>query len=201
MWRCLCLGQQGVKENANLLSLCLCLSVCVQGGSELWTLSAHLFWGCFTLQGVMVVTESWVCVPFQGILCDLSKAMHLNKDIGNALFSLMPVSWGCFGWFWMPVWNLNTLFYPDSCFWKHQKQIFLCLGNYSVRSWMLVKGLGITARDPISLFPYTLGPVHLELASHKYSVSSCSLLNLEKNSISKQPLLSEQLNPSQHSPP
>lgn len=175
MWRCLYLGQQGVKESANLLSVSLCLSLYVQGGSEVWTLSAHLFWGCFTLQDVMMVTETWVCVPFQDVL---SKAVHLNKDVGNALFSLVPISWGCFGWFWMSAWNLNKLFCcwtnPDSCFWKHQKQIFLCLGNCSVRSWMLVKGLGITVSDPISLFPYMLGPVHLELASHKCSVSNCS---------------------------
>lgn len=174
MWRCLYLGQQGVKESANLLSVSLCLSVYVQGNQRFEHSQLISF------EAVSLCRVWWWSLkpdfvsPSEG-LCDvLPKAVHLNKDTGNTLFSLMLVSWGCFGWFWMPVWNLNKLFYPDSCFWKHQKQIFLCLGNCSVRSWTLVKGLGITVRDPISLFPYTLGPVHLELASHKYSVSNCS---------------------------
>ena len=50
-------------------------------------------------------------------------AMFLNESIGMAVFSLLPISWVCFGCL-HGILGSNALFCPDSCFWLRQKQIF-----------------------------------------------------------------------------
>lgn len=160
-----------VKWSANLLSLSLLACV-------------HRFeYSRFvSLQSVTVLR------PRRREMCVRAPSWRAVYDILWPCFWMKALAWGCFPTDDLPryvlggfgclhgILALNALFYPDICFWIHQKWIFLCLGNFTVQTWMLVKILGITVshRDLISLFPFRLGPVHLEQAAYKQFILCCN---------------------------
>lgn len=117
--------------------------LCVWGIFEVWVLLVKFF-KVSTPQSVMGKTVTWEggnpCLLsfskdykwhyFHGHVSDRK---HRHDGVFNNAYFL-----GAFGCL-HGILGLNALFYPESCFWMHQKQIFLCHGNVTVKCWMLVR--------------------------------------------------------------
>lgn len=126
---------------ANFLSVSSCL--CVWGLFEVWVLLANFFKVSIP-QSVMGKTVTWEegnpCLLsfskdykwhyFHGHVSDRK---HQHDGVFNNAYFL-----GVFGCL-HGILGLNALFCPESCFWIHQEQIFLCHGNVTVKCWMLVR--------------------------------------------------------------